>query len=122
MPETNPTTESVFWKALAIPSAGEPAQYLDQACGGDAALRAQIEELLAAYPKVERFREKPAAAAGVTSDVAADRWIDPVNPPRLTEGPGTRIGPYKLLQQVGEGAWASSTWPSRSGPSTPRSR
>ena len=28
MPETNTNTESIFWKALAIPSTEERAQYL----------------------------------------------------------------------------------------------
>jgi serine/threonine protein kinase len=92
MSEVPPSTESIFWKALAIPSAPERAQYLEQACAGDAALRAQVEDLLAAYPKVERFLEAPAAAPGAT-----------VDGPAQAEGPGTRIGPYKLLQQIGEG-------------------
>ena len=39
----------------------------------------------------------------------------------MLEGPGTRIGPYKLLQKIGEGGWASSTWPSRNRPSVARS-
>ena len=33
--------------------------------------------------------------AGPTADIPAPR--------RITEGPGTRIGPYKLLQPIGEG-------------------
>src|SRR6516225_9109909 len=93
MSETNPNTESLFWKALAIPSAAERAQYLDQACGGDAPLRTQIEEMLAAYPKVENFLEAPAAALVETVD----------EPTKPAERPGSRIGPYKLLQQLGEG-------------------
>jgi serine/threonine protein kinase/tetratricopeptide (TPR) repeat protein len=93
MSETNPHSESIFWKALAMPSAAERAKYLDEACGGDVPLRAQIEEMLAAYPKVEKFLEAPAAASVETVD----------QPTRSAEGPGTRIGPYKLLQQIGEG-------------------
>jgi hypothetical protein len=27
------------------------------------------------------------------------------------ERPGTEIGPYKLLEQIGEGAWAWYSWP-----------
>jgi serine/threonine protein kinase len=87
MSEPNPKTESLFWAALAIPSPAERAQYLDQVCGADPRLRAQLEELLAAYPKAERFLEVP--ATGVERP-------DP-------ETPGTMIGPYKLLQQIGEG-------------------
>jgi serine/threonine protein kinase/Flp pilus assembly protein TadD len=96
MSEVPPHTESIFWEALAIPSAPERAQYLEQACGGDAALRAQLEDLLAAYPKVERFLEAPAAAPAAAPGATVDG-------PARAEGPGTRVGPYKLLQQVGEG-------------------
>ena len=68
MSETNPRTESLFSAALAIESPEERARYLDQACGGDALLRAQLEELLAAYPRAERFLESPAAGPGLTSE------------------------------------------------------
>ena len=37
----------------------------------------------------------PPPDAGPTEDIPAPR--------RITEGPGTRIGPYKLLQPIGEG-------------------
>src|SRR5262249_6467718 len=44
------------------------------------------------------------------SDDPAGRWIDPAvvrspgaNATGLAEGPGSRIGPYKLLQELGEG-------------------
>src|SRR5262245_36130318 len=93
MSEANPRTESLFWSALALESPAERARYLDQACGSDPLLRVQVEELLAAYPKVERFLEAPAAGPGVTAD-------EP-----LREGPGTVIGPYKLLEPIGEGGF-----------------
>ena len=32
------------------------------------------------------------------------------------EGPGTVIGPYKLLERSAKGAWARSTWPSSEQP------
>jgi serine/threonine protein kinase/tetratricopeptide (TPR) repeat protein len=92
MSEANPRTESLFWSALAISSPEERARYLDQACGGDQQLRGRIEELLAAYPKVEGFLELRAPSPAVTVDEA-----------RATERPGTVIGPYKLLQPIGEG-------------------
>jgi serine/threonine protein kinase/Flp pilus assembly protein TadD len=87
----NPQTESLFSAALAIESSEERAKYLDQVCGSDQSLRARVEELLAAYPRVERFLEAPAAPS-ITMDQA-----------RLGEGPGTLIGPYKLVQEIGAG-------------------
>src|SRR5262245_26923215 len=84
-------TESLFWSALAAPSPEERGRYLEQVCGGDQQLRGQIEELLAAYPKVQHFLESPAFPPLATAD-------EPVR-----EGPGTVIGPYKLMEQIGEG-------------------
>jgi hypothetical protein len=43
-------------------------------------------------------------------------------PRPLAEGPGSMIGPYKLLQKIGEGAWAPSSWPSRKARSAAGSR
>jgi serine/threonine-protein kinase len=94
MSEPNSKTESLFSAALAIESPEERAKYLAEACGPDQRLRAQVEELLAAYPKVERFLESPAAGPSVT-----------VDEPAVTERPGTVIGPYKLLEQIGEGGF-----------------
>jgi eukaryotic-like serine/threonine-protein kinase len=92
MSASNPNTESLFAAALAMESPEERANYLDQACGTDQQLKAQVEELLAAYPKVERFLESPARDPVAT-----------VDGPAVSERPGTVIGPYKLLQQIGEG-------------------
>src|SRR5437870_453170 len=92
MSEANPRTESLFWSALAIPSPEERARYLDQACGGDQQLRGQVEELLAAYPKAEGFLEAPAPAPVATAEE-----------PPSAEAPGARIGPYKLIEPIGEG-------------------
>src|SRR5947199_10503306 len=92
--------ECIFGAALAKGSADDRARYLDEACGGDAELRGRVERLLDALPVVGSFLESP--AADFAADFAAGATLDqPARPPR--EGPGTVIGPYKLLQQVGEG-------------------
>ncbi len=82
------TIESIFHAALAKATPEERAAFLADACGGDVALRRQVDELLQAQEKAGPFLEQPAAAT-VTYIPA--------------EGPGTRLGPYKLLQQIGEG-------------------
>src|SRR4051794_31420906 len=79
--------KSIFGRALEI-EAADRAAYLDEACGPDAALRAEVEGLLHALDQAGGFLRRP----GVTT---------PERPP--AEGPGTRVGPYKLLQQLGEG-------------------
>jgi hypothetical protein len=92
MSEANPRSESLFWSALAIPSPEERGRYLDQSCGGDQQLRGRVEELLAAYPKVEGFLEPPAPGPVATVDDQP-----------ASDGPGALVGPYKLIGQIGEG-------------------
>ncbi len=83
---------SLFLAALDIDDPSEQSAYLDQACAGNPALRAQVELLLKAHQQSGAFMERPAAALEVTID-------DPIS-----ERPGTVIGPYKLMEQVGEGS------------------
>src|SRR5262249_9498385 len=82
--------ETIFNEALAICSAVERAGYLRGACGGDAELFAQVERLLRAHKQAGDFLpDDPASTPTVVSPV--------------TQRPGTVIGRYKLLQQIGEG-------------------
>jgi tetratricopeptide (TPR) repeat protein/serine/threonine protein kinase len=86
--------KAVFSKALELAEPAERARYLAKACGGDERLRAEVESLLGALDKAGSFLEAPAAPAGQTVDA-----------PRAQEGPGTVIGSYKLLEQIGEGGF-----------------
>ena len=86
--------KEIFADALEKANAAERAAYLTQACGNDAQLRQQVEALLLAHEKAGGFLEEPAAALPGNTIVV---------PTPLTEKPGDRIGPYKLLQQIGEG-------------------
>ncbi|MFO0811354.1 MAG: serine/threonine-protein kinase [Gemmataceae bacterium] len=85
-----PDVESIFFAAIQKPTPAERAAYLAEACGGDADLCARVERLLAAQPQVGSFLEQPAAGTGEYTPDVADRC-------------GERIGPYKLLQRLGEG-------------------
>jgi serine/threonine protein kinase/Flp pilus assembly protein TadD len=73
--------------------AGERAAFLDQACAGDASLRAEIESLLGYQERAEDFIETPAvhAAASSLPDDSDDAMA------------GRRIGPYKVLHKLGHG-------------------
>ena len=66
--------------------------HLDQACDGDAELRRQVNVLLNAH-----------AAEGTLLDLRLDGIPGAELRVRDSEGPGTVIGPYKLLEQIGEG-------------------
>src|SRR6266704_2408520 len=84
--------ETIFAAALALPPE-ERAACLDQACGGDAALRHRVEVLLNSHD-ASAFLEEPAAPASMPTLR--------ISPP-LSEQAGDRIDRYKLLQQIGEG-------------------
>src|SRR5580765_4999739 len=97
--------KAVFCQALEI---GDPAQrrrFLDEACSTDHALREAVEKLLALSESAGDFFKdcapavRPAAADGAQLLSAAEAALEP-------EIPETRrIGPYKLLQKLGEGGY-----------------
>jgi WD40 repeat protein/serine/threonine protein kinase/tetratricopeptide (TPR) repeat protein len=82
----------LFAAALEIDTPAERSAYLDRACGGDDGLRARIEGLLRAHDQAGSFLAVPTVAGLAIPDA-----------PKPLEGPGTAIGPYKLLQTIGEG-------------------
>src|SRR6266496_4084304 len=83
--------QTIFIEALEKEDPAERAAFLDRACAGDAALRQRLERLLQRHQQAVSFLEAP--SAGVVAAVAV----------ATVEGPGTMIGPFKLLQQLGEG-------------------
>src|SRR5262245_49494705 len=100
MTDWNPKANEIFLRAAEIGSPDQRRAFLEAECGADGALREQVDSLIAASGRVGEFLNEPAISRpGVTVDFeqhATDR---------ITEGPGTVIGPYKLLQQVGEGGF-----------------
>jgi WD40 repeat protein/serine/threonine protein kinase len=84
--------ESIFFAALDKVAAHDRAAYLDEACGTDAELRRRVERLLSAHPRVGRFLQAAATGLAATADE-----------PAVAERPGYVIGPYKLMEQIGEG-------------------
>lgn len=80
----------IFADALEKAQAGERAAFLEAACGGDGELRQFVEALLQAHERAGGFLNgEPETASGCP----------------LGEGPGTVIGRYKLLQEIGEGGF-----------------
>src|SRR5262245_8484460 len=100
---------AIFIEALDRDTPAERAAYLAEACAGDPALRERVEALLRSHEAVGDFPGKLAPQR--LADVFAARESDA---PRtgsstadgaepLREAAGAVIGPYKLLEQVGEG-------------------
>src|SRR5262245_28907594 len=85
---------SIFAEALQWTTAEERAAYLDRVCAGDGQLRHDVEMLLKAHARASDFLNQPAADPG-----------DTVEEPPAAEGPGAAVGPYRLLEQIGEGGF-----------------
>jgi serine/threonine protein kinase len=84
--------KAIFNVARRIESPEARADYLQQVCGTDGSLIARVETLLRAYDEQASFLESPPANCNSATVDSA-----------VTEKAGDSIGPYKLLQQIGEG-------------------
>jgi serine/threonine-protein kinase len=84
--------EEIFHDALARPQAERPA-FLAAACAGDEPLQQRLQALLDAH-------ENPGSFLAVQPPSPVATIDEPV-----LERPGTIIGPYKLLEQIGEGGF-----------------
>jgi serine/threonine protein kinase/tetratricopeptide (TPR) repeat protein len=102
---------SIFIAALERESPPERSAYLDEACGGDMALRQRVEALLASHEQAASFLRIPVPER-LAENVATPDLLEKTGgdapaalecPRPNQEGQGSRIGPYKLLQELGEG-------------------
>ncbi len=114
MTPSTPDLKSLFLQALEQPPGLERSAYLDGACRGDGQLRGRIDELIEHYLRAsECFGGATDVAAGVRSTDKAARPRGavtvtcaaglPTLPRAFDDGPGTQLGPYVLLQKIGEG-------------------
>jgi WD40 repeat protein/serine/threonine protein kinase len=83
--------KEVFNHARRLVAPQERLDYVQQVCGQDPAAQRRLLELLRIYEQERSFLEASPVALGITRDEPS------------TERPGTVIGPYKLLEQIGEG-------------------
>ena len=86
--------ETLFAEAVGKSAGRARADFLDRACGSDARLRRAVEALLAAHDRAGGILERtlPTLAA---CDAEGAGW----------ERVGSVVGPYKLLEQIGEGGF-----------------
>jgi eukaryotic-like serine/threonine-protein kinase len=95
MNATHDRAKSIFLSAAEIASPAEQQAFVKAQCADDRALRSEVEEFLRHQQSLGSFLESPAVAAEAARTASSGEL--------LAEGPGTVIGPYKLLQQIGEG-------------------
>lgn len=82
---------SIFLEAVEKHSPEAWSAYLDDACAGDPQLRQQVEVLLRAHQQANSLLDAPLQPPPATIDES------------LSAHSGTLIGPYKLIEQIGEG-------------------
>jgi tetratricopeptide (TPR) repeat protein/serine/threonine protein kinase len=83
--------ETIFAQAIEIEAPDAREAFLDKACENDAELRREVDQLVVDYFRAGQFLEKPAAHIVASAD-------EPIS-----EGPGSIIGPYRLMERIGEG-------------------
>lgn len=82
----------IFIEALEKDDLSERAAFIESACQGDEGLRARIEKIFEEHDRQESFiLDSPPSALNATVDLP------------FSDHPDAVIGPYKLLQQIGEG-------------------
>src|SRR5262245_49529833 len=81
------SVRAIFDEASEMQEPEQRGEFIERACKGDAALRRETEELLAAHQ----------TAGGFLADPKHDGTA------RLTMGEGELVGQYKLLEKIGEG-------------------
>ncbi|MBN1851889.1 MAG: serine/threonine protein kinase [Pirellulales bacterium] len=94
MHTTTPNEQEIFQVAIEIPSADARAKYLSQVCNDDIALFDRLNALLLAHDERPEFLEAPPPGLDITEESNTTH-----------DASGTQIGPYKLLQQIGEGGF-----------------
>ncbi len=97
--------ERIFGEAMEQPPGAREA-FVRAECANDAELLQRVLGLLAAGARAGDFMASPTAGnalpAGEGSELSTSTAMGP-----LREGPGARIGPYKLLQLIGEGGFGA---------------
>src|SRR5262245_41800285 len=91
--------KELFLAALEV-APEDRVGWLERECAADAGLREHLRLMLAAHDAPQSLLDRPAGPLAATpprEGVGAT-----VDQP-MAEGPGTVVGPYKLLQQIGEG-------------------
>ncbi|MGE3820293.1 MAG: WD40 repeat domain-containing serine/threonine protein kinase [Isosphaeraceae bacterium] len=85
---------SIFMEALDFADPAEREAHLLRVCGGDDRLRARVEALIRRHQANDGL---PLDRSPILD------LVEMADPPQTAEGPGSVIGPYRLLEAIGEG-------------------
>jgi len=92
--------ERVFSAALELTDAAERTAFLDRACDGDAQLRAAVEESIEACGEAEQFFTQTSTSLIASGEVTP---LGSVLEELEADAVGTSVGPYTLVERLGEG-------------------
>lgn len=93
----------LYAEASELTKAQERTAFLDQHCGGDAALRRRLEALLALQPAADGFFGPDDSLVG--RSVPAGSTAHGIEKVESEAELGTWIGRYRLIEKLGEGAF-----------------
>ena len=99
MEKTTTVEEEIFYEAAEIPDAERREEYLQQACKSDIRLRNSVDSLLAYHDRGTRLFQSVAADFRLDGNSAAEDEA----PEGDNHDLGSTIGPYRLVQRLGEG-------------------
>lgn len=95
---TTTSEKTIFLNALEEPTEESRQLYLRSACGTDPKLRASVEALLAAHLKSANLLDTPLIRESIKQS-AMDATPSEIN------DIGRVIGPYRIMEQIGEGGF-----------------
>ncbi len=90
------SAETIFLAALEEATPAKRAALVEKACAGDGELLRRVLELLACHEASDGPLDAPPEGLGAAGDSSP-----------ASEQPGCIVGPYKLVEQIGEGGMAT---------------
>ncbi len=97
--------ETLYAEAKKIVSLEERSRFLERVCGKDAALKSRLQALLQAGDRADSFFESPSFPFEDKATTLASEPGEPGSLDDLDLQSGDKIGPYKLMEKVGEGGF-----------------
>ena len=103
--------EEIFYSAVKIESPDERQLFVVRSCQGNDGLRSMVEKLLESQPGADQFFRDSGLARLPLEELSRSVADTPLfrengdNPDDEDKAIGRMIGPYKLLQKIGEGGF-----------------
>src|SRR4029079_9408167 len=97
MDDSDPRIEATFHKALELGSGEEREAFIAQSLAEDEALQRHVRELLRASEEAGELLKSAPPNPAIEAELARLK----------TEETGDQVGPYKLLQKIGEGGFGT---------------